>query len=475
MRLLNLGRAPWCEGAAAIVLALLMPGAAGAQSLLERWLVDYTVDMWRPRWALAEAREGVAAAVPLGVRVDTRADMLTLPALSLRRQWVEMDFGQPLGTRARARARVMEDGASLTTGSRPAFETEWAPAASAGVDVLGTDALGRWQMTVVGAWDRGPGFLGGMASDSRWHHVEITHWRSRAGPSRFRFAPDSLQDLGAAHSVVGTRFALEGQIPLGNGSSMAAGAVFHWDDVEGHDGPGDAFLAVAPAGRVRGREFFVQSSFPRGGVRAGYRVQDVDLDAPIMRLSESAGRVYYGRMEYRRWKIDAWSQGDRSTWMWTVGVDDVSSGISASVETWPFVNLWEQLGARAFRVRGAIHADAVWGSVTRTSIAPYGRGWSVGMDGGVYAVRANEEDWYVSSLGFGRSQQDSSRTVSDPVVVVGVRAQRGLALGTSTAVIELTGGLPVYAQTATAQGSSSISGYFGVGLQWYPGGRATLP
>jgi hypothetical protein len=218
---------------------------------------------------------------------------------------------------------------------------------------------------------------------------------------------------------------------------------------------------------VRAREFFLTSEFKNGiGLRVTHRTHDTDLDAPITRLEESAGKVYFGRLHFRRWSADAWHVGATARWGLALGLDKIDSEVSASVETWPFVSLWEQLGARAYRFRGSLGGDAFWTRLSRLPTHDAGRGFGWTVDGGVYSLRSTKDDWYVTSLGIGRTERDSTSSTVSPVVVIGGSVQHGFGVVGSDLVLQIEAGLPVYARSEEPS-TAGLSGYVGLGANWY--------
>ena len=200
---------------------------------------------------------------------------------------------------------------------------------------------------------------------------------------------------------------------------------------------------------------------------AEYRDRRLDLEGLIRRETSSAGRLNQAELELVGWTARVGRSSRDHRWVLSGGEDDVSGRLSARVETWPFASIWETLSAQAYRLNGDLTARSAWLGLERRGLA--GAGWSWGARVQRVTLRLDRRSWYVTTFGFGRTDQQTTAAGVDPSLIVTLEVERRTpAFGGSTGV-RLVVGAPVSADRvdggSTVDGSG-LPGYALVRLEW---------
>ena len=127
--------------------------------------------------------------------------------------------------------------------------------------------------------------------------------------------------------------------------------------------------------------------------------------------------------------------------------------------------------AIGFRFRGNVDANATWVELKRTALSFPSSGFSVKASAAVYQLNATQEDWLVTSFGFGRQEFRMAEWEIESLVFLSATVERAFvrgAAGTFTPQFTLT--IPVYGRVKRMMGRASLPYQIGVGLAWGLGG-----
>lgn len=140
-----------------------------------------------------------------------------------------------------------------------------------------------------------------------------------------------------------------------------------------------------------------------------------------------------------------------------------NGSLSARLETWPFGDVWDQLGAVAYRLRGVLATRWTAVSFFRHPQAP--QGWSLGVER--IHLGLDGEDWLVTGLGFGRSDRRALEDLQAAVLMIGGAIRHGVPGMGDRAAMWIRASLPVRASTnSAAEGALEGSEWVGSARRW---------
>ena len=462
-------------------LAVLRSPALHAQgSLVERWIVDFVGSSWRPLWMnLSAPVTSLPDSEPPRLVFGSQVEFLSLGSSArLAQRVTTLRARQQVGrSRHTLVAGVAQDGRSVhTSADDPLLRSTATPVADLGLEL-------RWPATVLGdltvlgvaSMDRGLTGSWVLGHASPFHSIRASGWRVNARPLMLTVPTDSVIHVAEEHVVDGKRLEASLTIPL---ASIRPSAEISYEKGEATNESveREAFLTLSPDGQLEALDVRVAVEL-RGtsGLAVQRRWQKIDLSAPFMRSGQTAGKMFFGRLDFQRWAVEGWHETPEHRWSWFFGVDALESAVSARVETWPFVALWEQLGATAFRYRGSMSGDVFWLRLARRGTVknPESFAWAVNV--GIYELDTSRQDWIVTSLGLGRAEEDSVATWVRPAILLGGEVGKQFRLAPGHIRVFLAADLPVYGRSERSGESPTepqppdeggLAGQFRLGVAW---------
>lgn len=432
-------------GAVTLGLTLVFPLPARAQEGLARWLDDLlprgpgsalgpdTVISHSPALLLGRSglggswefdRRGLGPyafqrqAGSVRVRRPLGTDRLAV-GVGVTRQ-IDSDLSLPAGT---AGSRIP----SIVQGTLTLREAGWA---------------GRWAAEVGGRWRDGGGWTVALAGESPLHRIEASHRSWRGGGLHLEI-PSA--DVRAGTRTTTSRSAVGAGLRWPRGRWKGTGLSARWsrerfEPAATGDTPDVTGLI---AGIRRSKELDVGIRvLPGAMLRVGGAWVRIDSDGQLSRSDQRAGRLFFGRLGTDRWRLTLEDPGSRPRWRAGLMRGRSDGSLSARLETWPFATVWEQLGAVAYRVRGEIRSR--WTAVSFVRRDGDGSGWGAGA--GRVRLGLDGEDWTVTGLGFGRSDQRKLEGLEAAVIVVRGQLERPLpSIGGHRLGLRLSGSAPVHA------------------------------
>lgn len=452
--------------AAAFPCGLLLQGAAplGAQESLERWLDDLLPRSFR---SIPGQLPGLPAGPELLERVPSarasasaRVHRFGLGPYALHRQVADAFLEQPLTSPD----VTLDLGASHRVDSRldldrGALRSDAPSAVDAGVTGRLGSRAGRWGLRLGGGWVGGGRWSASLAGASRFHRLVATHDSGRDGDLRLRLPGP----------------AVEGRSHTGSSRSSAA-AELRWPDGRfGGSGVGLAWSRASfePIGRSDGPmlEALIAGAREVVGIGARLRILEpvrlrmafrrarIGADGALARSGQRAGRLFFGQLRSERWTVALTDPSGGARWKGGVSWGRAGASLSARLETWPFGEVWDQLGAVAYRVRADLE--------TRWTAASWSRGSGTGSGWGLEVQRVrvglDGEDWVVTGLGFGRSDQRSLENLDASALLVGGELRLRLPGTEGRGSVRLDGSVPVSASWNGAVGKGLV------GSEWLGG------
>jgi hypothetical protein len=459
-----------------VLLSVLCAEPLSAQgSLLERWVADFVTQGWRPQWMNLRVPATLADSQPYRVLVGSRVEFMSLGrAASLGQHYATVRGRQQLGTSRHAlHAGITHDGRSVRSEDDPLLQTQASPGADIGLELSWPETIvGDVSLLGVATLDRGPGAGLVLQNRSPYHSIRLSGWHSNARTLLLTVPTDRATDIAGEHVVNGTRAEVSLSIPLG-AVQPSVQAAYERSEAMSQAVEGDAFLTISPDGTNEVAHVSLAIALhQRAGLGIRRAWQKTDLGAPLMRTGQKAGELYYGRLDFRQWMGYGWYETASNHWSLYAGWESLESAASVRLETWPHVELWEQLGATAFRYRGSLGGSVLWFRLQRagTKSSPDGIAWAVNV--GRYELDTSRRDWLVTGLGLGRAEDDSSAAAVRPVVLVGGELTKRLPLASGSLHLFLAGDLPVYGKTEhsdqepAAVNGGGLAGQLRVGVFW---------
>ena len=421
----------------------------------------------RPEWiedaAWTPSADGRASA-----SFGTSLELLSLPGsrtLTLERS--SLRVGRRFGASGHAvRGGLTRVGRSLTTdGADALLGTLFEPVPDVGLSLRWcAGVLGTITTRATGAWWNGPMGSVGVEGENAVYSFRAERWVARTPALELALPTDSVTPAAVGSDDDGWTVEVGLARPSGRvRPSLRA----RWER---------SAIVRSPRGSRR-----VLDVLARGiaGVAPGQRLPTCGRDgrnAPAKPAGHRA-RGVFERLEGESGgallsvaptsRSGLWSCDEIRTThagSWSLGVDEMSAEMSARLETWTFVALWEQLGAIAFRYRGNIDGTARWLRIGRTLVDPAGLRWAV--NGGLYELATFHDDWLVTGFGLGRSRQHSSSGGVDPAVVLGGHVGDASRFPRGVIDASLTGAIPVYGRPVADDPSSGIAWHLGLSLSW---------
>jgi hypothetical protein len=428
-----------------LLLAVLLtsPGTAlsarAQQSPLERWTTGYVADAWMPQLTdfariQLDGRRTVA--------ITSTFEVVSLRSQAARREAVLRTAARaPITGRTDVLAALSWESWSIERGDQLLIDRAPLATAALGVDhTIAPYDLGPIHFEGYVGWGEAPGVAGRVSQTTDDREIAIGGWRAETRDPVVHLPDDSLRTMGSRHRTTG------GDLRVRFDIGMDVVVVRPWIEARREvfgraEAAGDEFLDAFPVGD--------QSIWATGlSVVAGawatalaYRRRDLDLESAVERSGASAGGIPIADAEYWSWTASVGRQLGEGSWNVRAASERLEGRISARVETWPFLTLWESVSAQAYRMNGGLY-----GRSTRLAFevrAPSEGGWGWDAEFGRYSLRVDRVSWYVTSLGFGRSNRTRSVAgiESANLVAVGI-GHRGSAAGGSLA-LRLEGGVPV--------------------------------
>lgn len=456
-------------GFVAVLATLAIPAwpVAGQETLLERWSVGYLTEGWSPRGA-GTPREPTAWRGPT-VNVHASTELLSLrQAFSESRSTLDVALRQRLTPAIGVEVAASSGAWSTEMSERPLLTLSRSQSVAVRADarrdvpMLGETSAAGW----IG-WDRGTGGGLSMVLRGARHTAAADAWRAHARDGRVSFPADSLREVGSRHDVWGGRVSAEVAIPLPT-VVLRPGVEWHREVFDADSTPSGSFLDASPTGSRTSSSYWIAASSRTRGVRVGYRAHDVELASGITRGSASAGRLPVANLKLSAWAARGWLASGPARWMLSVGRDDLAGTLSTRVETWPFVDFWGSISAQAYRLSGDLDASSTWVKVGRSPEESPGWGWEASA--AVFDVRVNRDSWYVTNLGFGRSDRVTTVGGAESAVFVGGGLRRSVDMDGGAITVAAEVAAPVYARElggATASPESrGLAGYFRLTVDW---------
>lgn len=440
------------------------------RSLLEETTVGYLLDGWAPRWS--HFRPDLAAPDrDARVRVETSAAVLSLgPSLEQRSWGTAVSIRQPVADRFGLWATAATDSRLTLRDGRTLIETPGSEAVAVGAEVRGVLPLvGSVRALALGGHDGGPGGMVRVAARGARHAIGLDAWSTHARRTRLLLPADTLRDIAETHRARGVGASASVDLATA-GWALRPRAGWSRERLSGEPADGRGFLGASPTGSSTAATVSVSAARDAHGFELGYRVREVELESGITRAGASAGRVSTLRTSFVGWEVAGWRVAGGRRWRLSVDAERVRGALSARIETWPFLGLWESLSAHAYRLDGRLDGEAA--SVRMHSDRSEGaEGWAWATFAGRYAVRMDRDSWYVTSFGFGRRDREQVSSGADRAWVVGGELARTLTSCCGRMRTHLVVAVPVRARTIVPEGGEApddpgIPGYVRLGLTW---------
>ena len=461
-----------------LFLVILAPCTAMAQSsLFDYWAVDFLSASWGPI-----QNDSTGAWVPRIPAPDSHRFVFGVEgqALSigktarLSRHRITARMRQPLpGTAHRLVVGVTHEARTMSATSGERYmQTGSVRTVDLGLELWRRRTIaGDWAVIGATSWNSAISWFAELRGESRFHVLRVSRWKSNPHQIRFTLPTETATDVAEEHQVGGTMLSVAVAIPLPSALRLGAGVRRETGDVRQKSIDGSSFLTVSPAGTMRNRNIWLSLSRDSSrGVVVQRRERTADLEGAFQREEFAAGRLFFGRWNFSRWMVTGWLGTGSHDWRLSLARDEMQSELSARLETWPFVALWEQLGAIAFRYRVGLNGHSLSARFTRANRrgAAAGFEWSTTITR--YEVQANQENWLVTSLGFGRAQREATRWDIESLVTVGLELKRGFNPRTGTLTVSVAVEVPVFARTVQtpepAETARGLSGQLKAGASW---------
>ncbi len=460
-----------------LFLIILVPCTAMAQSsLFDYWAVDFLSTSWGPirTDSMGAWVAGIPAPHPHRFVFGVEGQALSVGKTArLSRHRITARMRQPLPGTAHTFVMGVTHEArtiSATSGERY-MQTGSVRTVDLGLELWRRRTIaGDWAVIGATSWNSAISWLAELRGESRFHLLRVSRWKSNPHPIRFSLPTETATDIAEEHQVGGTMLSVAVAIPLPSALRLGAGAKRETGDVRQESIDGSSFLTVSPAGTMRNRDIWLSLSRDSSrGVVVHRRERTADLEGAFQREELAAGRLFFGQWNFSRWMVTGWLGTGSHDWRLSFARDEMQSDLSARLETWPFVALWEQLGAIAFRYRVGLDGHSLWARFTRANRGgAAGFGWSTTITR--YEVQANQEDWLVTSLGFGRAEQEATRWDIESLVTLGLELARAFNTRTGMLTISAAVEVPVYARSVQtpepAETARGLSGQLKAGASW---------
>jgi hypothetical protein len=452
----------------ALVATFGLAGSVAAQPTpLERWTL-VGLDGWMAR-ASGFADEVDRPHRP-SLRLKSELEAVSFRSHVARRaSLLEMSIRAPVAEATSIRASASRRTWSTHLGDRPFLVAEPLAAVALGIQQsVSIPWIGSTTLEAHGGWGRSPGGSARVRHVTGASDASLAVWRAGSRGPIVHFPADSLRDLSPWHRATG----LAGRVEMNFGSTgftVRPRAEVQGELLDRDDRAGDAFLSATPEGDQATWSAGVEVGLGPWTIDLEHRGRDVDLESDILRTGASAGRIPIATAEFRAWRARVGRRfGDRA-WLLNLGSDRLGGTLSARVETWPFVELWETLSTQAYRLNGGLDARSIRVSIGAEPTTE--AGWTWRLEAGRYVLRTERDSWFVTSLGFGRRDRVITASRVDPAYLVGTSLERAFLLhrgGTVEAHIDA--GMPVLARTSGSEEprdpSTGPAGYVRGVLEW---------
>lgn len=264
----------------------------------------------------------------------------------------------------------------------------------------------------------------------------------------------------------GTTISAGVSIPLPAGLRLTGGARRENGNATEKPLSGESFLTLSPSGSMRNVDLWVGLNHgDTHGVTLKRRGKQADLGGDFLRRDLSAGRLFFSRWDFSQWSVTGWRRHTGGEWRLTLGRDEMASELSARLETWPVTEIWEQLGAIAFRYRAGLDGHSTW---VRLSRATRLFEWAATV--ARYEAQAKQENWVVTSLGFGRAQQKSTVWEVESLMLTMIEVSRAFPLASGTLTLHAAASVPVFGRTTQTplptESANALSGQLNLGVSW---------
>jgi hypothetical protein len=228
----------------------------------------------------------------------------------------------------------------------------------------------------------------------------------------------------------------------------------------------ESFLTLSPVGSMRNLDvWFGLKHDDKRGVTLQRRGKQADLEGEFLRADLSAGRLFFGGWEFSQWSLTGWRGQAGGEWRLTLGRDEVASELSVRLESWPVTDIWEQLGAIAFRYRAGLDGNSVWIHLSRASGL-----FKVAATVARHEAEASQESWVVTSLGFGRAEQESTFLEVQAVIFTMLELSRSFPLASGILTLQAAAGVPVSGRTSQTplptERRDVLAGQLNLGVSW---------
>jgi len=445
---------------------LLAPPLAAQQT-------DVFLDDLLPRSALSSSQDRSVSPLTTVLRAPAgRTEIMTglqtrytgLGPYALHSQKVVVDVRQPTGIGGvQTDIRLVHRMNSRMDFGEGALRPEGPLGFEAGIAGQRSSRIGRWALRFSGGWNGGGLWEGSLAGTSAYHRIAASKWR-RTDQGFHLSLPTAEVDGTSRTSSDGTGASAEIRWPDGRLQGTSLGLEWTRESYEPSDESGAVGLgALIPLTRestaLRARLRFFQSVM----VSLSHRRARSNADGALSQNNQRAGRLFYGRLDSEAWSVAFSDPGAERRWRGTISRGSSHGSLSARLETWPFHDVWDQLGATAYRIRGDV--ESRWTAVSFDRDPDATEGWSAGL--GRAHIELDGEDWLVTSLGFGRTDQRSVDDFRVGVLLVGGELRFGIPSPTGLAVVHVGGSTPIHADwDRPSDDDSSGPGWAGGWRRW---------
>jgi hypothetical protein len=450
-----------------------VPHSTTAQGgVFDYWAVDFLSFSWGPiRDDSADAWLPVTLGVSSpGIAVGGEGQVLSVGRMArLLRHRSAVRLRQPIARSDHVlRVGATQDGRSVSGSSGNRFlQTGVVRTLDLDLQLRRPETvLGGWSLLVATSWNSAFSWMAELRNETPFHHLRVSRWRSNPHQLHLTFPTERITDVAEQHQMDGTTISAGVAIPLGAHLRLTGGA--RTEDGSATEKPmnGESFLTLSPSGSMSNVDVWIGLDHgDTHGVTLKRREKQADLGGDFLRTDLRAGRLFFSRWDFSQWSVTGWRRGGEGEWRLTVGRDQMASELSARLETWPVTEIWEQLGAIAFRYRAGLDGHSMW---VRLSRATRFFEWAATV--ARYEAHANQEDWLVTSLGFGRAEHESTVWDVESLVLTMVEVSRAFPLAAGVLTLHAAAGVPVLGRTnqtpLPTESANTLAGQLNLGVSW---------
>jgi len=453
-------RLPACAGLGMALLAVAGPARAAdpetgippACSLLRHWALDIFPDFSGPLAPDRDAGFGLATTAHLGdprIYLGSRGERMWVGnAARLDRVHSSLRLRQPLA----------DSGFSLLAGTGREYRSiqngSSVPILSSAAGFSMVDAGARWRgaLAPVGRIEIGAeasldspfAGLAGIAIEHPRYELHLSRRRSYPRdvelvlpteiptPVRQRFQIDGLDVGGGIRLPAPRSLRFRAEAGYQHGSVVDETDTGQRDMVLSPIGSSESWMVAWRVGDTRNRELVFSWSQIRN---------DAEGTFALGRLR--AGKLFFATGLARGLALEGnWVEGGNH-WTVSTGQGTYDGALSIRLETWPHVEIWEQLGVVAYRLKADFEGTSYWAQLRRIGTGYPHHGWRWTVGAALHDFRAGTQDWLVPFPGIGRMDEARVSWQAESVLVLGGDVGRPFSVFGGTFLLELTGAVPV--------------------------------